>query len=79
MSKKLQGSTIGLMLLDRLFTAPLLTVKTVAEVIERTYPIANGLVADFVRLGLLKEITGRARNRVFRYEPYLEIFGELRP
>jgi hypothetical protein len=51
----------------------------VAEVIERTYPIANGLVADFVRLGLLKEITGRARNRVFRYEPYLEIFGELRP
>ncbi|HEX2798298.1 MAG TPA: Fic family protein, partial [Thermoanaerobaculia bacterium] len=78
-SKKLQGSTIGLMLLDRLFTAPLLTVKTVAEVIERTYPIANGLVADFVRLGLLKEITGRARNRVFRYEPYLEIFGELRP
>jgi Fic family protein len=76
---KLSGSTVGLVPLDHLFRQPIVTVLRVREAIGRTYPVANQLVADFERLGLLREITGWARNRVFRYEPYLQIFGELRP
>ena len=44
-----------------------------------SYPAANDLVAGFERLGLLREITGGARNRVFQYDPYAAIFGELKP
>jgi hypothetical protein len=36
-------------------------------------------VTGFERLGLLREITGGARNRVFQYDPYVQIFGELKP
>jgi len=31
-------------------------------------------VAGFETLGLLREITGGARNRVFRYDPCVAIF-----
>ncbi|MCC6129578.1 MAG: hypothetical protein IT186_06585 [Acidobacteria bacterium] len=56
-----------------------MTVNKAAEAIGRTYPAANQLVAETERLGLLREITGQVRNRIFRYEPYLQLFGELRP
>ena len=34
---------------------------------------------SFVDLGLLREIAGGARHRVFQYDPYVAIFGELKP
>jgi hypothetical protein len=41
--------------------------------IDRSYPVANDLVAKFVGLGLLFEITGQQRNRVYVYRPYLDL------
>jgi Fic family protein len=41
-----------------------------------TYPAANTLVSKLSSLGLLQEITGYARNRRFRYQPYIELFTE---
>lgn len=78
-TSKLRNPSTGLALLERLFERPIVTVHHVREAISRTYPVANQLVADFERLGLLREITGGTRNRVFEYAPYIEIFGELRP
>jgi hypothetical protein len=37
---------------------------------------ANQLVNRLVKLGVLREITGYARNRRFRFEPYLRLFEE---
>lgn len=70
---KMRSSPNGLLLLEHLFTNPLIDVGKVAELIYVTYPAANSLVADFVRHGLLKEMTGKQRNRRFLYEPYLAI------
>jgi Fic family protein len=78
-TEKLRNPSVGLTLLERLFEQPVVTVHQAAETINRTYPIANQLVADLERLGLLREITGGSRNRVFEYAPYITIFGELRP
>lgn len=78
-TNSLRNSTAGFQLLDRLFERPVVTVQLVQELLGRSYPAANDLVAGFVNLGLLREITGGARNRVFQYDPYVAIFGELKP
>lgn len=43
-----------------------------------SYAAANNLVARLVELGLIREITGQARNRRFRYEPYIALFENAR-
>ncbi len=52
-----------------------MTVGSAAEDLGVSYGTANTLIGDFEGLGLLREITGRSRNRVFLYEPYLEVLG----
>lgn len=39
---------------------------------------ANQIVARLVGIGLLREITGYARNGRYRFEPYLRLFEETR-
>jgi Fic family protein len=78
-AEKLRNASAALTLLERLFGQPIVTVQQVAEIIKRTYPVANQLVGDLERLGMLRETTGGSRNRVFEYAPYIGIFGELRP
>jgi Fic family protein len=71
---KLGGSANGLQLLDVLFEQPMVTIRIVERRLRCVYVTASKLVDQFVRLGLLKEITGFQRNRRFRYEPYLSLF-----
>lgn len=66
----------GHRVLDRLFDRPIVSVAQVAEMVEATYATGNNLVARLVQFGILKEITGHARNRRFRYEPYVHLFGD---
>jgi hypothetical protein len=49
-------------------------VSRVAEITSLTYRAAADLVAQLVSHGLIEEITGQARNRKFRYSPYVDIF-----
>ena len=58
-----------------LFQRPLVNINLVAALLDSTFPTASRLVAGF-ELGLLKEITGQKRSRVFRYEPYLALFND---
>lgn len=66
----------GLKLLVHLFQHPLVNVNRVAFLIESTFPTASRLVSNFESMGLLREITGRKRSRMFRYEPYLALFED---
>lgn len=69
----------GHALLEGLFEKPVVTVRQVQQMIERSYPVANRLVAEFEEHDLLVEVTGQRRNRRYHYAPYLALFGELRP
>jgi hypothetical protein len=66
----------GLMLLSNLFQRPLVNIKLVASLLESTFPTASRLVSAFEELGILVEITGQKRSRMFRYEPYLALFAD---
>lgn len=68
--------TNGLLLLSMLFQRPLVNVNAVSRALEVTFPTANRLVSSFEELGLLREVTGQRRSRLFRYEPYLDLFDE---
>lgn len=69
----------GHRVLERLFDRPIVTVTDVAAMTGTTYPAANSLVSRLADLGILSEMTGYARNRRFRYEPYVRLFTEDRP
>ena len=66
----------GLMLLSHLFQRPLVNINLVASMLGSTFPTASRLVSGFEELGILKEITGQKRSRIFRYEPYLALFND---
>jgi len=66
----------GLMLLSNLFQRPLVNIKLVASLLDSTFPTASRLVSAFEELGILVEITGQKRSRMFRYEPYLDLFAD---
>lgn len=66
----------GHRIMERLFDHPIVNVATVRRWLDVTTPGANNLVRRLVDLGLLREITGNARNRRFRFDPYLRLFEE---
>lgn len=62
-------------LIDLLFQRPLVNVALVQrELAVETHRTANKSIDRLVDLGYLEEITGRKRDRVFRYSPYVQLF-----
>jgi Fic family protein len=66
----------ALRLLDALYDRPMLNVKVAANVVGVSFPTASNLVGRFAEMGLLEELTGKRRNRQFRYSPYLALFQD---
>jgi len=66
----------GIKLLDHLYRQPMLDVKATVRALSVSWPTANKLAAAFEERGVLNEVTGHHRNRVFRYSPYLALFTE---
>jgi Fic family protein len=62
-----------LRLLDRLYRYPVVSAKDVEESLEVSPPTANSLVQRFTELGLLREITGRQRDRIYHYQEYINL------
>jgi len=68
-------SANGLVLLDHLFRDPVVTVKAVEEWLGVSQPTANALVREMEEKNFLVETTGQRRNRIFRFQEYLELFA----
>ena len=62
--------------MEKLFDQPIVAVVTVREWLDITPAGANSVVNRLVEIGLLSEITGYARNRRFRFDPYLKLFED---
>lgn len=61
---------------ETLFRFPLVSVNPIAEMLDVSFTSANRLIDRLADLGILVEATGNARNRVFRYRNYINIFSD---
>lgn len=52
---------------------PIIDIKDTAQALELSYNTVSSAVKKLVALGILRETTNAARNRVFSYEEYLQI------
>jgi Fic family protein len=66
----------GHRVLESLYDRPIVTVNDVQKLTGTTYAAANTLVSRMVELDILNEMTGYARNRRFRYAPYIDLFND---
>lgn len=67
-------SNTAVHLLQYLFKKPVVLVNQVKDLNKSSYKSANDLVSQFVNAGILKEMTGQNRNRVFVFDEYLKMF-----
>lgn len=63
-------------LIGFLYRKPIINVKDVERLLGITTKPANGIISDFERLGILKEMTGYKRNRLFLFEDYYKLFAD---
>jgi Fic family protein len=61
---------------DLLQQNPFATANVLVEHTGLSAPTVNATLADLERLGVVEEVTGRRRGRVFAYRAYLDILGE---
>ena len=62
------------LLLDSFFAEPVVTSKSAAGELDLTPKATNKLIEDFVTAGILKEITGLQRGRVYTFHNYIDLF-----
>ena len=70
---------LAVKLVEAMAAQPLQSVSTVAAITGRTFANANQLVGKLEGLGILREITGRKRNRRYCYAPLVELLAPAGP
>lgn len=61
-------------LMRTLYKSPVISIKIVTDLIKAQTNTAAALIDDFVKLGILKELTHQRRNRLFIFEDYVRLF-----
>jgi len=62
-------------LINELYKHPVQNGKQIAQKLDIAPSTANRLIKDFMELGILKELTGFSRNRLFAFEKYIGLFN----
>ncbi len=57
-----------------LYEIPVVSIKDVAKFLSIQSNTANRLISDFVDMGILRELTGQKRNRLFIFNEYAALF-----
>ncbi|MDP1994737.1 MAG: Fic family protein, partial [Ignavibacteria bacterium] len=73
LGKKLSTAKL---LMKYLYRKPIINTQDVHDQLSVSFPTANSIISDFVRLGILNEKTGWKRNREFEFTNYLAMFKD---
>lgn len=71
------GQKNELALLDRLYKQPIVDSGWVERELNVAKATANKLLARMEVAGILRETTGFKRNRLYRYDEYVDVFEAL--
>lgn len=63
-------------LMKVLYRQPLVDIKHAALLLDVKTNTASALIKDLVKFGVLEEMTGKQRNRIFMFKEYLKIFSK---
>lgn len=68
------GATVSaIRLFERLPETPVVTLASAMELLQTTKPTATSAIETLVKTGVLRETSGRKRDRVYAYHHYLAI------
>ncbi len=62
-------------ILNVLYRNPIIDSAEIAKVLDVHASTANRLVKDLLQLGILVELTGFKRNRIFAFQEYIDLFS----
>lgn len=62
------------LMLNLLYRKPMVSAMDVEVALSVSTPTANALIRDLEKLGILIEITGQQRGRVYSFDRYLSLF-----
>ncbi|MEI7606547.1 MAG: Fic family protein [Rhodospirillaceae bacterium] len=60
--------------LNLLYRKPLIEASDIQNALGVSVPTSNALIRDFMKLGILVEITGQRRGRSYAFDRYLKLF-----
>ncbi|MBP9682832.1 MAG: Fic family protein [Bacteriovorax sp.] len=67
---------LGRNFIQYLYKKPVVTASDVTQYLEISPKSANTLIEEFLKIGILKEVTGGQRNRVYEFGDYLSLFDK---
>ena len=73
--QKISVSAPVFQLLDMLFFNPFVSLPGISEYLKITWPTAKASVERLVKLGILEEVSGRKRNRIYCARELLDILA----
>src|SRR5262249_1127582 len=73
MLQQKRSSATLLQMADLLFSRPVLTPNSISEALDLTYVSAQKNIAKLVDAGIVREVTGRKRGRVYVAQQIMEI------
>jgi len=65
----------GQALLRELYSQPVMSANDIANKLGITHQSASSLIRSFEEMGILREITGRKKDRLFVFSEYLSLFA----
>lgn len=60
--------------LNHLYRQPIVDARSLAMALDVSAPTANALIKAFLGKGILTEVTGQQRGRIYEFEPYVALF-----
>lgn len=63
-------------LIEELYKKPLIDARSVSRIINKTMTPSYRLIEELEKRGILKEMTGNERDRIYAFEDYIKLFKD---